>query len=1168
MRLLHIKISGFKSFVDPITISFPERMSGVVGPNGSGKSNIIDAIRWVVGESSARNLRGETLDDVIFNGSQQRNPAGRASVELVFDNSEGRAAGMWEKYSEISVRRQLARNGVSEYYINGTRTNRRDITQLFLGTGFGARSYSIIEQGMISRIVEAKPVELGAYIEEVSGISKFRDRRKETMSRLRTTRENLDRLDDTRAEIMQRLRHLKYQAEQANRFRKLRQTETDLRFQLMMGEWLDFRDEISNSESACRALDVEREKRTAAVRRSEAQLTEAREKHLELVENKNRIEFERYDIQSEIGTIQRRKSDILENRARAEQELTRKKQERSQLRASLKSLQEQFDAAEVDLKKLDGQLQAATRQMSDQQAVVAYWEEEYDKAHANNARIQESVLERVRQCEAARTSLHAAETRSTDIANAISSLREELKDHVPTNGSAASGKVKRKIAALQAGSDELQKQHDSISEELAGARTRRDRLMDELDNLRRDAQNAGVWLNDLRRSISSANGAASKQIDSWLASHGIKDAITLSATIKVTNGWERAVDRVLGEKLTAKMVDDTQALAAVSNGALPASIYLMDGTPVESKRNPALSSLTDELESSELAMDGLLHGVYTASSVDEAVQLRPMLNAGECLITEEGAMLGPNWYSPAVAKSESLGVLETTRQIQELEKIVDANENCVRAKGQEIESCRTFISQQEQISDEVRTNQARTAAELNTLQDEFNVLVAEETVDAERRKFAQTRLWQLEDEQSQLVKEIDRLTAELERNEATLAQQRERMQKRDNRFQELQKQLKQHRLQLQNLTERRHKIDIEAVNQESRRDAASASIADLNVRIRGTDQEIEEKEAAISANPEPALALEEQLRKLILADQNYEQKVMAARMKVERAESQQGDIDQQRLRDQLEARAIEERLTQNRVELANLQARSESLYQRMVSMGRIPEEEMKGFDRDFDVEAITMKARKLKRKIETAGPVNLTAIEEYNSESERKEYLDSQHADLLRACETLEKSIAKIDRESRQRYMETFEVVNRNFRELFPKIFGGGSGFLEVQGEFPENAGVRIYAKPKGKQINHIQSLSGGEKALTAVVLLLAFFQLNPSPICFLDEVDAPLDDENVIRLCENLRILSTQTQLVLITHNKITMEAVDSLIGVTMPEPNVSKFLSVNLQTAQKYAA
>ena len=831
MRLRRIKLAGFKSFVDPITISMSTHLAGIVGPNGSGKSNIIDAVRWVSGESSARNLRGDTLDDVIFNGSESRKPSGQASVELVFENTSGKAPGVWAKYSEISVRRLLTRDGGSEYYINGTRTTRRDVTQLFRGTGFGARSYSIIEQGMISRIVEAKPEEIGGFIEEASGISRFREKRKETISKLRSTSDNLARLDDMRTEVKRHLNRLKSQSGAAKRFRNLKEKERGLQLQIMAHDWNSLKQSIAAIEIELSRMAVDKEQQNAGISAIQAKLEHARKEQLELQSALSGVELEQYRTDSEIAVAERRLEEVARARQEDEQAVNSLQSSNSELSATLGTQKENKRVADEHSKLYEKQFDSIAGNLEKLQDELSESEAKLAGSLERSEQIVQSLLESQRRQDAISQQIDAAYRERSRNESTISGLQSRPIDE--ESEFETSGKIDElKLSVVQSTQNckWLEDELEQSELELARLRHCREQNLDELDTLRQDSQKTKVHLLSLERSIAEMDSMQSKQVSAWLQQRGLQGCPPLSSMMEVSEGWERAFDRVLANKITAVVVDDLNTIELDSSAGLSADMYLVSSGQVRCVSNERLTPLTQYVTCPNAMLDGWLFGIFAANSLDDAINARPDLKSGEVIVTPQGALIGSNWMSPELDKKLPAGVLELGKQLRELKLLVEAHEKHQERKRKEIESYRSQIEGMEQLSSDLRSRLNAQVQDRVDLQLKLTNATAQLDADNLQRIQTQNQISQLQSDNIKLETEAEQLRLELSQYEKkNTSLDLERIREVDE-CAKLKSSVAQLRKQVNQTVEQKHQYELKVMHWRSQRAVAESAIIDLKQR--------------------------------------------------------------------------------------------------------------------------------------------------------------------------------------------------------------------------------------------------------------------------------------------------------------------------------------------------
>ena len=1166
MRLTTIKLAGFKSFVDPTTLHLPSNMIGVVGPNGCGKSNIIDAIRWVMGESAASRLRGDSLTDVIFSGSSSRKPVGQATVELIFDNADGSIQGEYGQYAEISVKRQVSRDGQSGYFLNGARCRRRDITDLFLGTGLGPRSYSIIEQGMISQIIEAHPEELRMHLEEAAGISKYKERRKETESRIKATRENLDRVRDVRDEVDKQLEHLNRQARTAERWKALKAEQTHKEAELRALEYRGLKSQHDGEGAELSAAEIEIEKQLARQRQIEAQLESARERHVGASDQLNAVQAEVYKVGAEIARVEqqvRHNRDTAERLQRSHGDAER---EHAELAAHIETDREQIEILRTALMegepKLETlqQLQDDTAQtLRDSETRLADWQQRWD-SHTRTAG------ESSRAAEVERTKLNYLDRQAIDLARRRETLEAEQQA--------------TDVATLDATGVQLHDEHDIQRErvETLGSLLDRHKLSREqvLDE-ERQVQSA---LNEARQQLQAARGrhaslealqhAALGQDEGaasgWLARLGLDKSRRLGESLQVETGWETAVETALSGFLDSVLVDGSHALAGEFGALENADVALLDG--VAGGANTA-GTLAAHVRGPAAAVTILGH-VLTAESLPEAHQRVASLSAlapYQSVITRAGEWLGPGWARVRRAQGSQVGVLAREREIRALTGQVAALEARIEEATGQLDALRARKFDAERERDDAQR-------ELYNAHRRQSELAGQIQSHRGKLETARARAEKVTGELSELGAQLDELQgqtrearARLDESVALMGDLEDQRRELENERRALLEAREEARMNAREAADQSHAL---ALGLESKR-AALASLEQALGRMATQLRQIEARRNEIAeqlaAGSDPIAELESERQTYLDQRLLVDRQLVEARRALEDVDADVRRLEQERQRVEHGLGALRERLSEKRLAAQALHMRAEQLAEAINASGLELQALLTELAEDIDAGQWRRQLDDLGQKIARLEPVNLAAIQEHAEQSERKTYLDNQLADLVSAMDTLEGAIRKIDRETRQRFKETFDKVNAGVQELFPRLFGGGHAYLELTGDDLLNTGVSIMARPPGKRITNITLLSGGEKALTAVSLVFAIFGLNPSPFCLLDEVDAPLDEANVVRFSSMVREMSEKVQFIFISHNKATMEAATQLCGVTMREPGVSRLVQVDLAEAAKLA-
>ena len=1168
MRLKHIKLSGFKSFVDATKVAVPNNLIGIVGPNGCGKSNVIDAIRWVMGESSAKTLRGSSMDDVIFNGSAVRKPVNRAYVELVFDNSDGTAPGSYAKFAEIAIKRELTRDGGSKYFINKNRCRRKDIQDIFLGTGLGPRSYSIIEQGMVGKIVESKPEDLRVLIEEAAGISKYKERRRETENRIRHTRDNLSRVEDIVGELETQLRRLKRQANEAERYKTLKQEQRDLDGQLKTLRWSDLHTQVKTKDVELERLQTEFESQVSEQRDVESQIEAMRQEQQGLSETLNKVQAEYYGVGGEIAALEQSIEHTRITRQQQREEFDRLAESEREASQHLELDQmrlSEAEVAQVALAPLVESLAQAYKSANAnfQQADMEFnqWQQEWEQLNreaADPEKEREVQSERKEQHE---RQIHHFDQRLQQVATTLGDIDGKINVEEIQQ-------LKSSVEEIDARCSELESSLADHDDNLAQCRTEQEECRERHSLVRHKLQDDSAQLNSLKALQAAALGEDNKSVNEWLQMRGIKDNARLASQLSVKRGWELAVDTVLSGQLNAVSVNKLEDYANELSEFKDGRIWLVDqsSAPLESSTQ-SLPSLSEKVSSKGINIDGWFHGIYVVDTVLEALEHRHRLSAHESIVTREGAWLGTNWASFGSDQTEG-GVLQREAQIESLAAQVDL----AGLDLQKIQAQSDKLSGQIQDTDEKR-EQAR---------NEFRNKSHKRTELHNQLSGVEARSAELLSQRDQLLIEQQELNDQLAkaREEADTAQKRmEEARDLASNFEQRRTQLSEQKASLvdsleqarskeQQARDDRQAKQIELERNQSSSTALAESIARLSQQLEGQATRRSELAAIIETDEDPTEGLREQLQGLLESRLTIEKSLSSARNDLAEFENKMQDADQQRLGFDRQSQTVRDSLESVKM------ARQELLVRRNTISEELGQDEtqmlnaQQALPEQSNSNDIEQRLGDVSRKLERIGAVNLVAIEEYEECAERKIYLDKQHADLSEAMATLEAAINKIDKETRTRFKETFDSLNEGFKQFFPKLFGGGSAYLELTGSDLLDTGVGVMARPPGKRNSTIALLSGGEKALAAVSLLFAFFELNPAPFCVLDEVDAPMDDANVERYAGVLKQLGEKTQLLFITHNKITMEVADILVGVTMAEAGVSRLVAVDVAEASAMAA
>jgi len=1168
MRLNSIKLSGFKSFAEPTHFQLPGQLVGVVGPNGCGKSNIMDAVRWVLGESKASELRGESMQDVIFNGSGNRKPASRSSVELVFSNEDARAGGQWNQFTEIAVKRVLTRDGTSSYYINNQPVRRRDVQDVFLGTGLGPRAYAIIGQGTISRIIESKPEELRLFLEEAAGVSKYKERRRETENRLKDTRENLTRVEDILRELNANLDKLEKQAEVATRYRGLQESGTLKLHQLW---FLKHRDAASEQERVKKeVLEATNglEARMAELRHGEAELETIRQAHYAASDELHTAQGALAEASLEVSRLEERIRYVVEGRQRVEQRLTELKVQSEQWAERSQQAQDELEQIAEQIAAADEQAEVLAAQAEEQAGNLPQVEDAV-RAAQNRSNEQRTAVSSVQQ----QIQVLAAESRNLDDQRRQFNARRDRLD----------GERRQLASPDMARLAELKQQSAAADEQQGVADARLHELQEQvpaLDEARREAQeqvNAqGGRQADLSARLDALRALQEKvqtegKLKPWLAKHGLDGLQGLWTKIHIETGWETALEAALRERINALEVSRIETVRAFASDAPPAKLAFY--TPPQaaiSNTHQTLSKLSDLLRLGDSGLKALLNdwleGVYTAASIDEALAERSKLTHGEVIMTREGhavSQFAVAFYAP---DSEQAGML---------------------ARAQEIENLERQLKAQTLIAEESRSALVRAEAAYTDASQRLVGARREAAETQTRAHQLQVELLRLSQQAEQTSARREQLDAELAEIDAQLEELDERRATGEARFEELD-------MQLATTQERHAELD-EAVI------AAERKLADAREQLRSLERQaqeaqfssralaarrgelqrsIETAQQQVASNDASREQLQEELVKLTDASAHVGlEDALAVKLDREAAlgskRSEYDDLtlrlrraDEQRMAHEQSLQPLRDRITKLQLEEQAAQLGGAQFLEQLtaaeVDLAALAQNIA---DNNVKLYGLQGEIDRINRDINALGAVNLAALDELTASRERKTFLDSQNADLNEAIGTLEGAIHKIDLETRDLLASTFNQVNEHFGRMFPSLFGGGQAKLMMTGDEILDAGVQVMAQPPGKKNSTIHLLSGGEKALTAIALVFAIFQLNPAPFCLLDEVDAPLDDANTERYAKLVKQMSEGTQFLFISHNKIAMEMAEQLIGVTMQEQGVSRIVAVDMEAAVSLA-
>ncbi|MCH9820714.1 MAG: chromosome segregation protein SMC [Gammaproteobacteria bacterium] len=1168
MRLQAIKLAGFKSFVDATTVPFPNNLCAVVGPNGCGKSNIIDAIRWVMGEGSAKNLRGESMTDVIFNGASNRKPVGQATIELLFDNSAGRLTGEYAAYSEISIKRQVSRDGQSSYFLNSVKCRRKDITDIFLGTGLGPRSYSIIEQGMISQLIEAKPEELRVYLEEAAGISKYKERRKETERRISHTRDNLDRLTDLREELERQIHHLERQAKNAERYTEFKKEEREVSAQLSALRWQNLDQKAGVQQQQIDQFEIELQARISDQRRVEAEIVALRDQLIGSNDSLAAVQQRFYDEGTEIARIEESIQYQSERARTLADSLRQTDQERTETAASLGSdealirdLAEQLERLAPEQAALSDSEIASKDQLEMAEHHVAELQQRWDQFTSEAAKVAQAG--EIEQSKIAL--LEASLQRLNQRLKAVGDDKTRLSEQAVAE---EIGPLEAMIETQEEQVGRIQSEFDGLASQLQSQRVQNEQLSRTLNEQRSEMQH----LAGRRASLDALQQAALGQAGddtAWVSEQGLESALRVGESLEVEAGWEEAVEAVLGDALQGILVSNLRELSPAVARLTQGSITLlgMSDTHAPVVQGEARVSLAAKIQSSAELSAWLSH-VFVAEDLEDALSLAENLAPDESVVTRDGLWMGASWIRVSADKDVTAGVLQRQKELTRLIAQIEALETLIDTTDEELAAGAINLTVLEQDRDALQSRLAEqqraygeTRARLTAKRIQAEQIASE--LERADREITHSQA-QLETDSVQLQAARSRLGGAMDEMEGVEATRAELAEQRHS----AQQALVTLRQQAQADRDANHQLALRTQNLTAQLTATGQAITRLSARQTSLLERKQTLEADIAALAEPTTALQANLQERLQTRQGIEAELLAGRQVAQKIEFDIRSNESQRALFEEGVDQVRGQLEKARLEFQTLDVKRSTIEDLLKEAGAVLQEVISAMPEDADIPVWETELTKIENRIQRLGAINLAAIEEYKVQAERKAYLDAQNDDLEKALDTLMMAIRKIDIETRTRFKETFDLVNTKLQQLFPKLFGGGHAYLEMTGEDLLDTGVALMARPPGKRNSSIHLLSGGEKALTAIALVFSIFSLNPAPFCLLDEVDAPLDDANVMRYSELVKEMSRTVQFIYITHNKVAMEMAEQLMGVTMHEPGVSRLVSVDVEEAVAMSA
>ena len=1153
MRLKQIKLAGFKSFVDPTTIPFPGEMTAVVGPNGCGKSNVIDAVRWVLGESSAKNLRGDAMTDVIFNGSSARKPVGQCSVELVFDNSAGRIGGEYAAYNELSVRRVVTRDAQSSYFLNGAKCRRRDVTDLFLGTGLGPRSYAIIEQGMISRLIESKPQELRIFIEEAAGISKYKERRRETQNRIRHTQDNLSRLNDLRDELAQQLDKLQRQAATATRYKKLRARARELKGELAALKYIKNNQHIDALQREQHNLQQELDALIARQQGDEAGIHRYREQQAENKHAMDEIQQQLFSTSTAITRIEQNALHSQQRKQQIENELVQLEEQkllllsgleeaRTALTSSKTSLDEyipQYELNGAELEQVRDMLESAEQQLRDYTAQCREHELNYQQ-----------LKQSVQTCHSQIQSTMSMQLRTSQ---RISEISEELEQLDDDNSN-------EKIALLSAQIDASEEALNQALETCVQTQEHTQTLRQKLEQEERDYRQIEGKRQTVHSTIQALNAL---QEDAASALDSVHDDLQLLwQQLRVPKHLNDAVETVLrywqhpyiAHTLTIKSLGqmDTE---------LPLGTRIFTQAALSDNKRPG--TLASALPDAKVP--ALFNTIWLCETDAQAISKAAELSTNESVLSYSGLWCSHDWVIRCGEMENS--ALHRASKIAALHEELSVLDDELDLRGSRVDEMRTELAR---ASEQAHNAQVAHDNIKNTLAQQTNEMNLLSMQYQQYQKRTEKLREELEKQRTLLATEETQLASlsdKLEEYEAQILEYEVTVEETQNKQEHYEQEVVSLRSKVERLTQTNHSLALKIQQLEGHQKLYSQQVSRNEQQLQEYAKRNDVLNQELSELLSPQASQQEQLQQLLAQKNELEHKRAAYQAQQDDIEQllREAEKDQQALLKDIQVRSSN--IEKLNVDIEGYRVRGATILEQLEETKLSLKTLLETLPDNADEQQWQNELESTQASLSRLGAVNLAAVEEFEIQSERKQHLDTQYNDLTYALDTLENAIRKIDKETRTRFSSTFEQVNQDLKTLFPKVFGGGSAYLALTDDDLLETGVTIMARPPGKKNSTIHLLSGGEKALTALSLVFAIFRLNPAPFCLLDEVDAPLDDANVGRFCNLVSEMSQTVQFIYITHNKIAMEMASHLTGVTMAEPGVSRMVAVDVDEAIAFA-
>ena len=1148
MRLSSLKLSGFKSFADSTTLHFKANRTAVVGPNGCGKSNVIDAIRWVMGESSARQLRGGSMQDVIFTGTAKRKPVGVASVELRFDNTYGKLGGAYNAYNELSVRRQVNRDGKSEYFLNGTKCRRRDITDIFLGTGLGPRSYAIIEQGMINRLVDAKPEEMRVFIEEAAGVSRYQARRRETMLHLDHTTQNLARLEDIASELKSQLKTLKRQSETAIQYKAL---ESEIR--TIKVEVLSFQCEQSARLQQEYTLSMNELGESFKLVRSELttlehDLTATSELFQRLIQQSTPLQQEWQQAEKKLAelkmTLEQKQSLFQQNTAtlsQLEQQKAQTKERMQLIELQLESLVDQQENQQANLQQQDHLAQQQSQQFQDLKAQQQTQAAQYAQVKAQVEQQQQKHVHMQAQSEQLAKNISRIEQQKQTLTQQFAQIQ-------PQDQQEGMQQLQDEKTRLQAEMLTLEQNIQDSTQQLATLQTNYNEHKAQCATLKSEIQILQSEQKNLNQLLIKQSPKAQTDVVQLMQVLQLADVAKPHANL---------IEKFLAKWLSAQVVE--------------ADIEFQDSRARQLKIHLAVDSKTSKIQLSECEslsdwiaspQSSLWQSVAITESLSQALALQVQLQAGQSILSLDGYHVGADWviglfYDEAAQAGQ--GALSHRIRLDEIEQALALQLPQYEQAEQQLPELQQQVQQLQQQLQQQQQQLKQQQQALQTLDVQMAKAESAAQAFAVQQQQLQHQLAQLDEQLEEDAMQKDDLEIDLHALAFKLEQALPQYKTLQFQVEQLNEQLDSSQQQFQQQQQEVELLRRQAVKTQQQIELLEKDATFLKAQYQQIVAQMEQAKKFVDPVQLELPALETQFSEQQQQTEKLQKTWQEWQVELNSVQSKQQQLTEQRQQQQQQDEQLRAKLEEKR--LAWQSAKSD--YQHY-------SEQLKDLNSEIitglqiDVAAHQQKLAKAQQQFDKLGAVNLAASEEYEEVSARFAELSHQIEDLENTVSQLQAAMKSIDQETRKLFMNTFDQVNTELQELFPKVFNGGEASLSLEDDW--QSGVKLMARPPGKRNSSLALLSGGEKALTALALVFAIFRLNPAPFCVLDEVDAPLDDANVGRFCNLVKELSEQVQFIYITHNKLAMTMATDLLGVTMPEPGTSKLVTVNLEEAAEY--